>query len=262
MTTKNKITAFVLTYNGEHYIEDCLKSLMWADEVMIVDSGSKDKTVEIAQSLGVRVETNPWAGYGNQLNYALSKATYDWVFFTDQDEVVMPELADNIRKELNGDMKYLAYNTGGQNSLFGHWLQWGGTIEANIRFVNRHKITYCDEQHTRICEQVPRKTINGVVRHDMAPTLLDWWDRSFKLATIEAEVNYAKGERFSAFKTAMFWWRFVRRYVFKLGFLDGWAGLYMALQRSIYILVYQACLLELDRGIRQPKEDPARTKFR
>jgi len=54
----------------------------------------------------------------------------------------------------------------------------------------------------------------------------------------------------------------MRRYVFKLGFLDGWAGLYMALQRSIYILVYQACLLELDRGIRQPKEDPAKTKFR
>lgn len=258
----HKITAFVLTYNGEKYIEDCLKSLMWADEVMIVDSGSSDRTVEIARSLGVRVETNPWAGYGNQLNYALSMASHDWVFFTDQDEVVLPELAQNIRRELNGEMNYLAYKTGGQNSLFGHWLQWGGTIEANVRFVNRHHVTYCPVQHTYICEKLPKKTIKGVVRHDMAPTMIEWWDRSFKLATIEAEVDYANGVRFSAWKASMFWWRFVRRYVFKLGFLDGWAGLYMALQRSMYILAYQACLLELDRGIRQPKEDPNKSKFR
>lgn len=256
-----KITAFVLTYNGEKYMEACLNSLMWADEVMIVDSGSTDKTVDIARRLGVRVETNPWAGYGNQLNVALQQATHDWVFFTDQDEVVTPELAENIRKELNGDMKFMAYRTGGQNSLFGEWLRFGGSVEANIRFVNRRAVTYCDEQHTHICEEIPRKTIKGVVRHDMAPTLLGWWDRSFKLATIEAEVNYAKGERFSAWKAGMFWWKFLRRYVFKFGFLDGWGGLYMALQRSLYILVYQACLLELERGVRQPKEDPSKSKF-
>jgi (heptosyl)LPS beta-1,4-glucosyltransferase len=184
------------------------------------------------------------------------------VFFTDQDEVVTPELVENIRKELGGDMHFEAHRIGRQNSLFGKWLSYGGSIEANIRFVNRHHVTYCDGQHTHICEQIPRKTIKGVVRHDMAPTLLEWWDRSFKLATIEAEVNYSKGERFSWFKASMFWWKFTRRYIFKLGFLDGWAGLYMALQRSIYILVYQACLLELDRGIRIPKEDPNKSKFR
>lgn len=258
----HKITAFVLTYNGEKYIEACLKSLMWADEVMIVDSGSSDRTVEIATSLGVRVERNPWAGYGNQLNFALKQATHDWVFFTDQDEVVLPELAVNIRKELQKDKPYFAYKTGGQNSLFGHWLQWGGSIEANVRFVNRHYVTYCPVQHTYICENLPKKTVKGVVQHDMAPTMLEWWERSFKLATIEAEVNYAKGERFSSFKAGMFWWRFIRRYVFKLGFLDGWAGLYMALQRSMYILAYQACLLELERGIRQAGDDPNQKKFR
>lgn len=258
----HKITAFVLTYNGEKYIEDCLKSLMWADEVMIVDSGSSDNTVNIAQSLGVRVETNPWAGYGNQLNFALSVSTYDWVFFTDQDEVVLPELAKSIRITLNGETNYKAYKVGRQNSLFGDWMSWGGSIESNPRLVNRKDVTYCLSQHTYICEPWPKGKVSGVVRHDMAPTLHQWWDRSFKLATIEAEADYANGVRFSSWKAGLFWWKFIRRYVFKLGFLDGWAGLYMALQRSIYILVYQACLLELDRGIRQPKQDPNASKFR
>lgn len=258
----NKITAFVLTYNAEKYIKDCLESLMWADEVMIVDSFSGDKTVEIAESLGVRVLQNSWPGYGLQLQFALNNSENDWVFFTDQDEVVTPALADNIKNLMSTTPKYLAYRIKRQNALLGHWLRFGGSIEKNIRLVNRTQVSYCDSQHTYICEDVPRATLDGVVRHDMAPTLDFWWGKSIKLATIEAEVNYEKGERFSGWQTVGAFWKFFRRYVFKLGFLDGWAGLYMALQRSIYILVYQACLLELQRGVRQPKNDPASTKFR
>ncbi|BBP44026.1 glycosyltransferase family 2 protein [Thiosulfativibrio zosterae] len=258
----HKITAFVLTYNAEKYLKGCLESLMWADEVMIVDSFSADKTVEIAQSLGVRVLQNAWPGYGLQLQFALNNASHDWVFFTDQDEVVTLELAQNIRKLMESTPHYLAYRIKRQNALLGHWLKYGGSIEKNIRLVNRNQVSYCDSQHTYICEDVKRATLEGVVRHDMAPTLDFWWGKSFKLATIEAEVDYEKGARFSAWKTAGAFWKFIRRYIFKLGFLDGWAGLYMALQRSIYILVYQACLLELKRGVRQPKENPHTTKFR
>ena len=256
------LTAFVLTYNAEEYIEACLTSLSWADEVMIVDSYSQDKTVEIAKKMGVTVYQNDWPGYGKQLQFALQHAKYNWGFFTDQDEVVTPELADHIKQLMQGEPKYLAYRIKRQNKLLGKWLRFGGSIEKNIRLVDRRKVSYCDSQHTYICEGVKRATLNGVVRHDMAPTLEFWWGKSFKLATIEAEVDFEKGARFSALKTLGAFWKFIRRYIFKLGFLDGWSGLYMALQRSIYILVYQACLLELKRGVRQHKENPNTSKFR
>lgn len=259
----NKITAFVLTYNAEKYIKTCLESLMWADEVMIVDSYSSDKTVEIAESMGVRVLQNAWPGYGVQLNFALKHAINDWVFFTDQDEIVTPELAKNIKALMQEKTpQYLAYRIQRQNTLLGKKLRFGGAIEKNIRLVNRNQVSYCNSQHTYICEDVKRVTLDGVVLHDMAPTLEFWWSKSFKLATIEAEVNYEKGDRFSGWKTAGAFWKFIRRYIFKLGFLDGWAGLYMALQRSIYILVYQACLLELKLGVRKSKVNPASSKFR
>lgn len=257
-----KITAFVLTYNAEKYIKGCLASLDWADEVMIVDSFSSDNTLSIAESMGVRVLQNAWPGYGVQLNFALEHALNDWVFFTDQDEIVTPELACNIKNLMQSTPSYQAYRIQRQNTLLGKPLRFGGAIEKNIRLVNRTRVSYCDSQHTYICEDVKRKTLDGVVLHDMAPTLDFWWGKSFKLATIEAEVNFEKGERFSGWKTLGAFLKFFRRYVFKLGFIDGWGGLYMALQRSIYILVYQACLLELKRGVRQPKEDPASTKFR
>lgn len=258
----NSITAFVLTYNAEKYIKECLESLSWADEVMIIDSFSQDKTVEVAKRMGVTVYQNEWPGYGLQLQYALQHAKYDWIFFTDQDEVVTSELADSIRQLMQREPKYFAYRIKRQNRLLGEWLRFGGSIEKNIRLVNRQKVSYCDSQHTYICEDVKRATLKGVVCHDMAPTLEFWWGKSFKLATIEAEVAYGKGMRFSSVKTMGAFWKFIRRYIFKLGFLDGWAGLYMALQRSIYILVYQACLLEMKRGVRQPKEKPHTSKFR
>lgn len=259
----NKITAFVLTYNAGAYLEGCLDSLAWADEVMIVDSNSTDSTVEIAESKGVRVLHNPWPGYGLQLQFALKHAQNDWVFFTDQDEVVSQELANSIRALMNTQPKYHAYRIKRQNKLLGRWLRLGGSIEKNIRLVNRQFVSYCDSQHTSICENIARATLHGgVVKHDMAPSFEFWVSKSIRLATIEAEVNFQKGERFSGLKTLGAFWKFVRRYIFKLGFLDGWAGLYMPLQRSIYVWAYQACLLELARGVRQTKENPASTKFR
>lgn len=257
-----KITAFVLTYNAEKYIEACLKSLSWADEVMIVDSGSQDQTQALARQLGVRVEVNPWPGYGLQLQFALSKATYDWVFFTDQDEVVTTELAENIVKLMQTEPSLLAYRIPRQNKLLGRWLRFGGSIEKNIRLVNRQQISYCDSQHTFICEDVKRGTLKGVVRHDMAPTLEFWWGKSMKLAAIEAEVDYLSGARFSSVKAMLSLWKFLRRFFFKLGFLDGWAGLLMALQRGSYELMYQMTLLEIQRGIRSAEQHAHTKKFR
>lgn len=244
-----KIFAFVLTYNAGEAIIDCLQSLLWADEVFIVDSGSSDRTVEYARDLGVKVIAHPWLGYGAQLNFALSQATHDWVFFTDQDELVSHELANEIRSMALSLVPDFVYMIERRNLLFNQWLRFGGAVEFNPRLVFRPQVLYCDVQHTYLCKKFTKARVRGAVLHDMAPSLFSWWRRSVALAAIEAKNNYRHGVRFSSIKASFFWWKFVRRYVFKLGFLDGWAGFYMALQRSLYILVYQATLLELERGV-------------
>ncbi|MCH9741928.1 MAG: glycosyltransferase family 2 protein [Proteobacteria bacterium] len=193
--------------------------------------------------------SHPWTSYGAQLNFALSQASYDWVFFTDQDELVSPELAQSILDATQHDMHHSVYMIERRNLLFNKWLRFGGAVEHNPRLVFRPQVRYCDAQHTHLCGKFAKDKMKGPVLHDMAPSLIAWWQRSIRLAAIEAKNDYWQGVRFSRIKTSFFWWKFVRRYIFKLGFLDGWAGFYMAMQRSLYILVYQASLFELERGM-------------
>ncbi|MEM1553144.1 MAG: hypothetical protein QXH03_10840, partial [Candidatus Bathyarchaeia archaeon] len=115
----------------------------------------------------------------------------------------------------------------------------------------------------------PRFQVDGRIgklpyplRHYMAPDLLEWWQRSFRLAQIEAEVEFMQGARFSGWAILGAFWKFARRFIFKGGFLDGWAGFYACLHRFLYITIKQARLLELQRGMCQPMRDPKRALFK
>ena len=91
------ISAIIITYNEEKNIRDCLESLKWVDEIIVVDAESQDKTAKIAEELGARVYSEEWQGYGKQKNYALSKAVGDWILSLDADERITPELAQEIQ---------------------------------------------------------------------------------------------------------------------------------------------------------------------
>lgn len=115
----------------------------------------------------------------------------------------------------------------------------------------------------------PRFQVDGKVgvlpypiRHYMAPDLVSWWERSFRLARIEAEVEFQQGARFSGWAIAGGFWKFVRRFVLKGGFLDGWAGFYACLHRFLYTAVKQAHLLELQRGASLATRHPESLPFK
>jgi exosortase/archaeosortase len=96
----------------------------------------------------------------------------------------------------------------------------------------------------------------------MAPDLWAWWERSFRLARIEADAEFLQGERFSGWAVVGGFWKFLRRFLFKGGFLDGWAGFYACLHRCLYIAIKQARLLELQRGTTSSVSEPQKLPFR
>jgi glycosyltransferase involved in cell wall biosynthesis len=117
------LTVTVITRNESAHIEACLASVDWADERLVVDCGSTDDTVALAQRAGARVVTNPWPGYAAQKNFAASQATHDWILSIDADERVTPELADEVRARLGATPAAAGYRVPRMTWHLGRWFR-------------------------------------------------------------------------------------------------------------------------------------------
>ena len=117
------ISVIIITKNEAHSIEACLKSIIWANEVIVVDSASDDETISICKKYGAKVFQNDWQGFGKQKNYALSKATGDWVLSIDADERVTPELEQEIRNTISSPQTTIAWEIPRLSSLCGRYIQ-------------------------------------------------------------------------------------------------------------------------------------------
>jgi len=257
------LSVVVLTRNEAKNIERCLKSVQWADEIIVVDAESTDGTPEIAERLGARVIVHSWEGAGAQYAFGIAQARSDWVLILDADEEVTAELADAIRKVIVAPKNLFAgYKVRRVNYVLGRWLRYGGWQEWVLRLFLRERVTSPPTLHPRFRVDGKIGVLPYPIRHYMAPDLWEWWERSFRLARIEADVEFLQGERFSGWAVVNGFWKFLRRFIFKGGFLDGWAGFYACLQRFLYIAVKQARLLELQRGVASPTPEPQKSPFR
>ncbi|MFN3420214.1 MAG: hypothetical protein ACK40X_00630, partial [Armatimonadota bacterium] len=144
----------------------------------------------------------------------------------------------------------------------GRWLRYGGWQEWVLRLFRRGKVTSPPTLHPRFQVQGRVGKLPHPLRHYMALDLLDWWQRSFRLARTEAEVEFLQGTRFSSWALLGGFWKFVRRFIFKGGFLDGWAGFFACLHRFLYIAVKQAHLLELERYKATTEQRPETVPFK
>jgi len=257
------VSVVILTRNEAKNIERCLKSVLWADEVVVVDAESEDGTPEIAQRMGARVIVHPWEGAGAQYAFGIRQARGEWVLVVDADEEVTPELAEAIREVTRSpNTPFSGYKVQRVNYVLGRWLRYGSWQEWVLRLFLKEKVTSPPTLHPRFRVDGKVGKLPYPLRHYMAPDLLEWWQRSFKLAQIEAELEFSQGARFSGWELAVAFWKFVRRFVFKGGFLDGWAGFYACLQRFLYIAVKQARLLELQRLKATPSRHPESLPFK
>jgi glycosyltransferase involved in cell wall biosynthesis len=252
-----EISAVVIARNEEGNIARCLKSLQWADDIVVVDAESEDRTPRIAEALGARVIVKPWPGVsGTQYQFAISQAKWGWVLVVDADEEVTPELSEEIRKTLSGETPFVAFRVPRVNFAMGRWLTLGGWRESVVRLIHRDHVRYRPSYHSR--QEISGRVgaLLSPLRHYLATDMVRWWMRSLGRARAEAELAFAGGARFSGLKVVMGFWKFLRRFVFKLGFLYGWCGFFICLQRFICVAALQACLLELQLGVRRPDKEP------
>jgi glycosyltransferase involved in cell wall biosynthesis len=234
-----KLTVTVITLNEAAHIEAALASVAWADEIIVVDSGSTDGTVEKARRLATRVEERPWPGYGPQKNAASALASHDWILSLDADERVTPELAAEIRATLE-QPQARGYRIPRVTWYLGRWIRstdWYPDLQ--LRLYDRRAGRWNDR---RVHERVELEGTPGRLRHDLQH--LAYRDVSHHLATIDryttlaAAQSHADGRRTNAVAAVLHAsFAFLRNYILRRGFTDGAAGLLVSALNSYYVLV-------------------------
>ena len=221
------LSAVIITKNAATQISACLASLAFADEVLVVDSGSTDGTVEIAKAAGARVLQAEWLGFGRQKQFAVTHAAHDWVLCLDADERVSDALRASIVSELSAP-RATAYSMARCNRFMGHWLRHGeGYPDWSLRLFDcRHARWSDDPVHEKVLANARPARLSGDLLHDSAETLDRYLDKQNRYTTLQAEAMRAAGKHASLVRLVLSpLARFIKFYVIRLGFLDGQAGL-------------------------------------
>jgi glycosyltransferase involved in cell wall biosynthesis len=230
MSNAIKISATIITFNEEKKIEPCIRSLLGiADEIVIVDSCSTDRTKEICSIYPVKFISHPFEGYVAQKNYALRKASYDYILALDADERLSEELQKSILKVKEGWDSVDGYFLNRFNNYCGKWIHFSGWYpERKIRLWDRRKAQWGGtDPHDFV--HIPRskiKTLKGNLLHYAYLTVDEHLQQVYKFAEIAARTKYKNGEKASFLINIILspLFRFVKSYIFQLGFLDGYYG--------------------------------------
>jgi glycosyltransferase involved in cell wall biosynthesis len=221
------LTLVVITRDAGPQLEDCLASAAFAAETIVVDSGSRDDTVEIARRLGARVVSHDWLGFGPQKNFAVKQAAHDWVLCLDADERVSRELERSLRAAMI-EPRHSAYAMARRNRFLGRWLAHGeGYPDWSVRvFDRRHARWSEDAVHEHVLAEGNVGRLDGDLLHASGESLEAYLAKQNRYTTLQAEAMHARGERFSFLRLLLSpLIRFLRFYVLRVGFLDGTAGL-------------------------------------
>lgn len=226
------ISVIIITKNEAAHISECLASVAFADEIIVVDSGSTDNTCELAKAFGAKVVvSDDWPGFGPQKNRALDLATCDWVLSVDADERVIPELAQEIQQELLNP-RASAYKIPRLSNFCGRWIRHSGWWPDHVlRLFKRGSARFSDVAvHESVKTDAPVATLRGHFLHYPYPDLDSLIVKINRYSSDAAAMMHAKGRR-SGVATAMAHgiWTFIRIYIMRRGFLDGKEGLVLAI---------------------------------
>ncbi len=220
------VTAALITKNEEMNIGPCLKTLDWADEIVVVDSGSTDTTIDRARALGAKVVQSAFVDFAAQKNRALQEASKDWVFFIDADERVTPELAGRIRQIVKADERTAVYAVKRNSYLFGRLFRYTGTQDDfPVRLLPRTLARFEQPVHEIVATALPVRKIAEPLMHHSTRDLKQYFSKMDHYLALEMQAMKLKEKRVA-------WWdpwlrapaRFLMLYFVKLGFLDGIQG--------------------------------------
>ena len=225
------LSAVLITKNSERTIRRCLESLSFADEIVVVDSGSTDGTLEICREFGVRVhETSDWPGYGPQKNRALEHAKNEWVLSIDSDEWVSTSLREELERAMTAGV-HAAFAMPRRSSFCGRFMRHSGWWpDYVVRLFKRGTARFSDDLvHERVIVDGSVGRLREPILHEAVTDIDQMVSKLNVYSTSGAQMRYARGER-ATLTTAVLHgaWTFFRTYVLRRGFLDGREGFLLA----------------------------------
>ncbi len=238
-----KISATIITFNEERNIARAIESLRCCDEILVVDSGSTDRTVEIAEKLGARVVECPWRGYAAQKNAASEEATHDWILSLDADESLSESLEAEIWQLKKTGPRFDAYTMPRLAQYLGRWILHSGWYpDRKIRLFDRRKSRWVgDYVHESVQVNGRLGHLDSNILHFTCGSLsehLKVMDRYTTLAAEQMVASHKKiGWRHLVLDPP---WTFFRAYILQRGFLDGVEGLSIAYMAALYNFVKYA----------------------
>lgn len=239
----NTLSVVLITLNEAANLPRTLARVRWAQEIIVVDSGSTDGTLETARQAGARIFEEPWKGFGPQKNSAIARATSDWILSLDADEEVSPELVAEIQALLAGNPLFNAYRVPRLNHFLGRPLHHGGYWpDLKIRLFRRGAAQFQDRPvHESMQATGPVGMLRNPLLHHCYPTLEDYIEHMNRYSTSGAQMLVSAG-RAPRSLLALVWTAvvnpaatFLYNYIFRLGILDGREGLLQHLNHSVYI---------------------------
>ena len=246
------LSVTIITRDAAHQLQACLESVQFADEIVVVDSGSSDGTQELASKFGARVLHQDWLGYGRQKQFAVDQARHDWVLCLDADERVSPELRAAI-EAMMAKPRASAYVMPRSNLFLERWLRHGeGYPDWSLRLFDRRQACWSDDPvHEKVVCQCAVERLAGDLLHESCDSLESYLAKQNRYTSLQAEALYRRGKRAHLGHLLLSpLLRFVKFYFFRLGFLDGIAGLVHILIGCNNSFAKYAKLIELNkRGV-------------
>ncbi len=241
---RKTLSVAMIAMNEEANLPRTLESVKWADEIVVVDSGSRDRTLEIARGYGAKTTYHAFGGHGEQKNVALDLCTSDWILLLDADEVLTPELQQEIRDLLAGDPPCTAYWIPRLNLYFGKWIRHGGFYpDRKLRLFKRGTARLSEGvgPHSTPQHAGAKGTLRGDMLHYAYPTMGIYLEHMDRYSSEIAQLLHKRGK--TSRSLPAFLWNtvlnptatFIYNYFFRLGFLDGREGLILHINHSVYV---------------------------
>lgn len=240
------LSVIVVTKNEEAKIRQCLESVRWADEIVVVDCFSTDETTTICSQYTDRVIQREWPGYASQKNFGIDNATGEWILILDADEQVSDQLRQEIQVILSSNPEHDGYQIPFKNYLGNHWLRYGGLYpDYHLRLFKRDKARYGSKEiHETLDFKGKVGFLSGAVIHLTYDNYEDYLQKVNQYTSLEARYYCNAGYKVSWFEFVKPVGKFFKLYIFEQGFRDGLPGLVSAVYLTLYMFIRAAKIIE------------------
>lgn len=229
-----KISVVIITKNEEKNIERCLKSVQWADEIVVVDSGSIDRTIEICLQYGCKIIDTEWMGFGRTKKLCVDSASYDWIFSIDADEEVTESLCGRIKEILSSQEKYKGYRIKRNSFYLGRMIKYCWGRDFPLRLFNRRYGNFNDKTiHESVRMKGPVNKIKEPMLHYAYPSIESHIKKMSLYSSLGAERLFGEGKRaFLLNAVSRGFFKFLKMYLLQMGFLDKKEGFVLSVMSA------------------------------